>query len=255
MSRARRGRGDGRRALVAAGCTLGHVAVLALLVGAQPDPPPAVDPPPMVVQLVDPIPPPPPPPAPVEARKPDVPKAKPAKAKPAPPKRAVIVARPPKMAPPRSVVPVPVPAARTAGLEAPMEVSDAELAGAGNADSGPAGGAGGAGGSCNMTRRLQAALRKDPQVRAAVAEAHRGRALMVWNGAWVRHPGQEGAGLAAVREAIQWEVAFAPEACRKTPVRGLVVLSLNDGPGAARLAVGAGEWRWSDMLFSGRARR
>lgn len=206
----------------------------------------------MVVQLVDPIPPP-PPPAPVEAHKPDVPKAKPSKAKPAPPKRAVLAARPPKTPPPRNVVTVP--AAKTAALEAPMEVSDAELAGAGNADSGPAGGAGGAGGSCNMTRRLQAALRKDPQVRAAVAEAHRGRALMVWNGAWVRHPGQEGAGLAAVREAIQWEVAFAPEACRKTPVRGLVVLSLNDGPGAARLAVGAGEWRWSDMLFSGRARR
>ena len=248
MFRAGRGRVDGRHALVAAGCTLGHVAVLALLVGAQPDPPPVVDPPPLVVQLVDPIPPPPPSPAPAEARKPDMPKAKPA-----PPKRAVIVARPPKMAPPRSVVPVP--AARIAVLEAPIEVSDAELAGAGNAESGQAGGAGGAGGACNMTRRLQTALRKDPQVRAAVAEAHRGRALMVWNGAWVRHPGQEGAGLAAVREAIQWEVAFAPETCRKTPVRGLVVLSLNDGPGAARLAVGSGEWRWSDMLFSGRARR
>lgn len=252
MAQAQRGRADGRRALVVAGSVLGHVAVLAVLVGARPDPPLAVDPPPMVVQLVDPLPPP-PPPAPVEAHKPDVPKAKPSKAKPAPPKRAVLAARPPKTPPPRNVVTVP--AAKTAALEAPMEVNDADLAGAGNADSGPAGGAAGAGGSCNMTRRLQAALRKDPQVRAAVAEAHRGRALMVWNGAWVRHPGQEGAGLAAVREAIQWEVAFAPEACRKTPVRGLVVLSLNDGPGAARLAVGAGEWRWSDMLFSGRARR
>ena len=250
MSQARRGRADGRRALVPAGSVLGHLAVLAVLIGAQPDPPLVVDPPPLVVQLVDPMP---PRPAPVEARKPDVPKAKPAKAEPALPKRAVIVARPPRTSPPRSVVPIP--AARTAGLEAPIEVSDADLAGAGNADSGPAGGAGGPGGACNMTRRLQAALRKDPQVRAAVAEAHRGRALMVWNGDWVRHPGQEGAGLAAVREAIQWEVAFAPEACRKLPVRGLIVLSLNDGPGAARLAVGAGEWRWSDMLFSGGARR
>jgi len=255
MAQARRVRADGRRALVAAGSALGHVAVLAVLVGAQPDPPRAIEAPqPIVVQLDAPAPPPPPPPAPVEEKKPDVPKEKPSKAKPAPPKKAVIAARPPKTPPPRNVVPVP--AAKTAVLEAPMEVSDAELAGAGTADSGPSGGAGGAGGSCNMPRRLQAALRKDPQVRAAVAEAHRGRALMVWNGAWVRHPGQEGAGLAAVREAIQWEVAFAPEACRKLPVRGLIVLSLNDGPGAAKLAVGGGEWRWSDMLFSGgRARR
>jgi hypothetical protein len=254
MAQARRVRADGRRALIAVGSALGHVAVVAVLVGAQPTPPPAVDPPPIVVQLVDPPPPPPPPPppAPVEEHKPDVPKAKPSPAKPKPPKPA-IVARQPKTPPPRNVVPVP--AADVAAPEAPVEVSDAELAGAGTADSGPDGGAGGTGGSCNMPRRLQAALRKDPQVRAAVAEAHRGRALMVWNGDWVRHPGQEGAGLAAVREAIQWEVAFAPEACRKQPVRGLIVLSLNDGPGAARLAVGGGDWRWSDMLFASHPRR
>lgn len=252
MTRARRGRADRRRALVVVGSALGHLAVVAVLAGVQPTPPAAIDPPVIVVQLVYPAPPP-PPPAPVEATKPDVPKAKPSPAKPAPPKRAVIAAGLPKTPPPRNVTPVP--AAKVAALEAPVEVSDAELAGAGTADSGSAGGTGGAGGSCNMPRRLQAALRKDPQVRAAVAEAHRGRALMVWNGAWVRHPGQEGAGLAAVREAIQWEVAFAPEACRKQPVRGLIVLSLNDGPGAARLAVGGGEWRWSDMLFAGRATR
>jgi hypothetical protein len=29
-----------------------------------------------------------------------------------------------------------------------------------------------------------------------------------------------------------------------------VLLSLNDGPGAARVALGSGEWRWSDLLFS-----
>ena len=254
MAQARRVGADRRRALIAVGSTLGHVAVVAVLVGVQPTPPQAVDLPPIVVQLVDPMPPPPPPPAPVEEHKPDVPKAQPSPAKPKPPKPA-IAARPPKTPPPRDVVPVP--AAEVAAPEEPVEVSDAELAGAGTADSGPAGGAGGTGGSCNMPRRLQAALRKDPRVRAAVAEAHRGRALMVWNGDWVRHPGQEGAGLAAVREAIQWEVGFAPEACRKQPVRGLIVLSLNDGPGAARLAVGGGDWRWTDMLFAAghRARR
>ncbi len=119
---------------------------------------------------------------------------------------------------------------------------EALLAGAATADSGSGEGAG-----CNMLRRLQDALRKDRRVQAAVGEA--GGALMVWNGDWVRHPGQEGAGLAAVREAILWEVGFAPPACRVEPVKGLVVVTLSDAPGAARLALGSGTWRWRDLLF------
>ena len=70
-----------------------------------------------------------------------------------------------------------------------------------------------------------------------------------WNGGWVRHPGQEGGGLAAVREAMMWEIGFAPEACRKERVRGLVVVSLKDGSGSARLVLGENDWRWSDLLF------
>jgi hypothetical protein len=77
-----------------------------------------------------------------------------------------------------------------------------------------------------------------------------GKAIMVWNGDWVRSPGEDGKGLAAVREAIIWEIAFAPEACRAQPVHGLILLSMNSGGGGARLAVGAGEWRWSDLLRS-----
>jgi hypothetical protein len=69
---------------------------------------------------------------------------------------------------------------------------------------------------------------------------------MIWNGDWVQHGDEDGKGLAAVREAITFEVAFAPAACRRAHVRGLVLLSLGDG--AARLALGAGEWRWSDLL-------
>ena len=101
-----------------------------------------------------------------------------------------------------------------------------------------------------MARRLQAALRKDARVQAAVAEAGRvpGEALFVWNGDWIRSRGQDGAGLAAVREAILWEVAFAPAACRAEPVHGLVLVSMADVPGAARLVLGAADWRWSDLL-------
>jgi hypothetical protein len=94
---------------------------------------------------------------------------------------------------------------------------------------------------------VQRALRRDPLVQSAVFDAHRaGKAIMVWNGDWVRSGEQDGKGLAAVREAIMWEVAFAPEACRKARVHGLVLLTLGDG--ATRLALGSGDWRWSDLL-------
>jgi hypothetical protein len=120
-------------------------------------------------------------------------------------------------------------------------LSDAELAGAARADAG--GGSGG--GECDMARRVQAALRKDPLARAAV-HASGARAIRVWNGDWVQAGAEEGKGLAAVREAITFEVAFAPPACRQARVRGLVLLTLNDG--SPPLALGAGDWRWSDLL-------
>ncbi|MBA3811836.1 MAG: hypothetical protein H0X27_09405, partial [Caulobacteraceae bacterium] len=127
------------------------------------------------------------------------------------------------------------------------EPSEAELAGAATADSGPKGRA------CDMARWLQSALRKDPLVQAAVAQVRptpgsAGKAIMVWNGDWVRSHGEEGKGLAAVREAILWEIAFAPAACRSEPVSGLVLISLSQSPGAPQLAVGLAAWRWSDLL-------
>ena len=82
---------------------------------------------------------------------------------------------------------------------------------------------------------------------AAVEGANRlGKAVMMWNGDWVRSGGQDGKGLSAVREAIMWEVAFAPEACRNERMRQPVLLSLADGN--TRFAIGSGDWRWSDLL-------
>jgi hypothetical protein len=226
---------NGRRRLATAALSAAaHAGLLFLIIQAQPEGPGLAEPQPIVVTLVQPPSPPPEPPASEETPKP---KPEPA-AKPPPPRKLPV--RPPKAPPPPSVRPLQVAAGPQAKGE--DEVSEAELASAGTADNG----AGGR--QCNMIRRLQAALRRDPLVQSAVAEAHRGRAIRVWNGDWIRHGEEEGAGLAAVREAIMWEVGFAPEACRDQPVSGPIVLSLNDGPGAARLVVGGGDWRWKDLL-------
>ncbi|HEX4181263.1 MAG TPA: hypothetical protein VHY32_10770, partial [Caulobacteraceae bacterium] len=127
------------------------------------------------------------------------------------------------------------------------ELSDAQLVGATTAGIGGSGGSGGGGGACNMVRRLQDALRKDPLVQAAVAGSP-GKAIMVWNGGWVQSHGEDGRGLAAVREAIIWEIGFAPAACKSEPMHGLVLISLNEASRPTRLAVGVGEWRWADLL-------
>ena len=150
--------------------------------------------------------------------------------------------------------PNPLPPIPAAAAAATAELTDSQLSGAITAGSGGGSGAGG-GRACDMVRRLQEALRRDSSVQAAVAFAHHDapgprRALLVWNGDWVQSSGEDGKGLARVRQAIMVEVGFAPEACRTEPVHGLVLISLNDGPGGARLALGGGNWRWSDLLFA-----
>jgi hypothetical protein len=136
------------------------------------------------------------------------------------------------------------PAAKTSATQSQGELTDNDLAGASTSGSGAGGG-----GECNMARRIETALRKDNLVQAAVAEASgSSKAIMVWNGDWVQSHSEDGKGLAAVREAIVWEIAFAPAACRAQAMHGLMLLSLRDSSGSARLAVGHGEWRWSDLL-------
>lgn len=122
-------------------------------------------------------------------------------------------------------------------------LSDSQIAGA----AGVGEGGGGGGGGCDLARAVQTALRRDPLVHTAVDNANRrGKAILMWNGDWVRSGAQDGKGLSAVREAIMWAVAFAPEACRNEPVHGLVLVSLADGN--TRFGIGAGNWRWSDLL-------
>ena len=163
----------------------------------------------------------------------------------APPRRRAIARRtPPRRA--ARVQPAADAFGAQAGQETDAELSDAQLAGAATAGSGSGAGVGG-GRACDMAGRLQAALRKDPMVQTAVAR-FAGKAILVWDGDWVWMRGDDGKGLTAVRQAVMWEIAFAPKACRAEPVHGLVVVSASAAPGAARLAVGLNAWRWSDLL-------
>ncbi len=237
-SSARRKSGAGRRS-VAIGLSLAAhlsvvVALLLMVVPARP-----IEPPPVTVALVAG-----PQLAPAAPQEPSSAKAA---AKPAVQSLGRKTPAPP---PPEMVKLAP---GKTPAIAPPVELSPAELAGAATADGSGSGGggngSGAGGGACNMLRRVQEALRRDQLVLAAAhTPATAGRAVKVWDGDWVQSSGEDGKGLAAVREAIMWEVAFAPAACRAEPVHGLVLISLESGPSATRLAVGGGEWRWSDLL-------
>lgn len=268
-----------KQAGAAAVAVLAHAALLPVLFAAQGDPgalPTPVEPTPMLVELIappKPPPPPPPPPAPTDAPPPPGPKAEtptpaPAAARPAPTVRPPATRPPPRLRPARPTprmesIPLPARAPDTPP-DIPMPtIGDAQLAGALRAGAGAGGGGGGAGaggggggsgdgGGCDLVREIQNALREDGDVRDAVNAAHRAagsnRALLVWDGDWRQTPGQAGKGLAGVRQAIALEVAFAPQACRREVMRGMVLITLSDAPGAARVALGTGSWRWSDLL-------
>jgi hypothetical protein len=237
----------------------GHALVLLALFSARTNAPDMQEPAAITVALTPPPKPPPPPP-----QEPSTPQG-PAKVQAAAAPVKNIQADQPRPAPRSSLRPVPVPPsivplpANLVPARTPtLTVGEGLLASAGTAD-GPGGAGNGAGGGdsgCNMVRLLQNALRKNPKVRAAVAQAHpdavsAGQAIMVWNGDWVRSGAQDGKGLAGLRQAIALEVAFAPEACRADSMRGLVLIRLNDGPEPVRLVMGSDRWRWSDLLFAG----
>lgn len=250
--RPRQGRDRARRSVIAALSAAAHLALVLVLAAARPPAPAQTvfEPDVLPVMLApgpaeNPDPPGPPEEAPAASPAP------PAVSEPPPPRK--IVAR---RAPPSPDV-EPIPAGETESETAGVGLTPAELAsavGAGAGHGAGSGGGGGGGGQCDMAEMLQQALRRDPEVQAAVAQAGRtpaaaSGAILMWRDDWVRSHGQEGAGLAGVREAIMMEVAFAPAACRSQAMQGFILISLDDAPGSARLALGAERWRWSDLLL------
>jgi hypothetical protein len=235
MAQARRRSVERRRAASVALSVSGHLLIVGGLFSAWRAPPEQPVPAPVTVALMEGLP---------LAKLPEVPTPSQPEPSEPPPPRAI--ARPTPTPAPPEVETLPVAEQAFTGDPA-AEVSDGELAMASSA------GTGAPAGACDMGGWLQRELRADPLVQAAVAEARSAggmsrKAIRVWNGAWIRHGGQEGQGLAVIREAIRWEIAFAPEACRTQPMRGLVLISFNDAPGAGGVVMGQGQWRWGDLL-------
>ncbi|WP_369060643.1 hypothetical protein ABOZ73_03165 [Caulobacter sp. 73W] len=251
---------------------VGHGLVLTALLWSLPDPPDMTEPPSVLVEMILPPPPQDPADAPAGGGSAGSPAADaPITPEPPRPETPPSPPLPRQTTRPRPPIPEvePLPASAPVSRPSAIVLGPAALAGAKTAGTGVGSGTGsgsgagaGSGDGCNMVRLLQDALRRNAKVRAAVASAHSGvgggggdRALLVWNGDWVRNGVQDGKGLAGVRQAIALEVAFAPEPCRREPVRGLVLISLNDAPGSVGLALGQSSWRWSDLLFAEGSRR
>jgi hypothetical protein len=244
---ARRRRTWAGRAVAVAVSLGGHLAILLAILWARTEPmklPSLEGPGPISVALIKgpvleaALTPPIPTPEPKPVAKPEPPKPK-ASAKPVKPQKE------------RHTPPAPnghySPTSESQVADTAVQPNETQLAQAATASSGAPGG------ECNMIRLLQDALRKDASIRNAVAEADRrvgGRAIMLWNGDWITSRGEDGKGLASVREVMEVEIAFAPQACKAGVMHGLVLFSLNDNPGATRLAMGSGVWRWSDLLVA-----
>ena len=263
-----------RRPGLAVAISLGaHLALLPLLFLAPADPPAfsSIDDDfDAVILNLEPAPRPIPPPEPELAPEPTpdpTPEAASAAAAPAPPAPRTAPPPPLRTRAPRpalgnveTIVASVAPAVAFVGLGAEA-LGGATVAGSGSGSgegsrtgSGDGTGAG-SGGRCDMVRRLQDALRDDADIRRTAAEAQgaigRDRALLLWDGDWLMTPGQAGRGLAGVRQAIAVEIAFSPPACRRQAMRGYALITLGDAPGSPRIALGAPNWRWSD-LASGR---
>jgi hypothetical protein len=162
----------GRRVLVGAVSVAGHLLAFIGFLSIHPHAVmrPAPEQGATIVALVE-LPRPPERPRPATAPRPQAPaaKARPKPVKPPPSSKArrpTPAPAPVKVAPPLK--------GEGASSDTAGEISDGDLASAGRA------GSGGAGGGCDMIGRLQAALRRDRLVQAAVARASSGKAILVW---------------------------------------------------------------------------
>ena len=107
---------------------------------------------------------------------------------------------------------------------------------------------------CDLTGAIQAALEGDPRTRdelALIPQQARSvaNAVQLWDGAWVDPDRLGGPTIAEpIREAIVNVIRQAPPVCHDQTVAGPRLFAITDPRGTIIVALGSGQWRWSDLL-------
>ena len=106
------------------------------------------------------------------------------------------------------------------------------------------------GGPCALTASIEAALRTNPEARAAIAAIppsvrSLADAVTLWNTGWTVAATPA---LDAVRRAVTDTIRAAPLPCRDAQVSGPRLLYVGDEAHTTILAFGSGRWSWADLL-------
>lgn len=108
--------------------------------------------------------------------------------------------------------------------------------------------------ACGVTDRLQRGLTGTPAVQAVLArvpldERSVANAVVIWSDRWTSSDLLGGDAVAQpIRQVLTEQIALVSAACRNLVLRGPRLLVLPTTGGPTVLAVGSGEWRWSDLL-------
>jgi hypothetical protein len=101
---------------------------------------------------------------------------------------------------------------------------------------------------------LQAAFQGDPKVHDELALIPRqarsvANAVQLWDGVWVDPRAVGGPAIAdPIRAAIVAVVSQAPAGCHDQPVLGPRLFAVVDPRGTIVVALGSGQWKWTDLL-------
>lgn len=109
-------------------------------------------------------------------------------------------------------------------------------------------------GACDLTAPVQAALRLNGEVRAALGRVPRetrsvANAMVIWNAGWL-DPDQtlDAPARELIRASITTILASASESCRLQPQGGPRLLIVPGDGETIVLALGSGVWKWQDLL-------
>ena len=108
--------------------------------------------------------------------------------------------------------------------------------------------------SCDLSGAIQAALEGDPKTRDELALIPRqarsvANAVQLWDGVWVDPDSLGGPAITEpIRVAIVNTISQAPPACSDQTVVGPRLFAVADPRGTIIVALGSGQWKWSDLL-------